>query len=142
LRPYLKEKLDGTQFFSLVHLHQRALTYESLSKETSISASHKMHLVGCDNLDDESIDLFTAELVWPAQAKPSSCSSLQSIQKNRQEEVKFTFNVAKCDKIFDELLKNGNIKLAHTTPPDELKRRAYCKWHNSFSHATNDCNIF
>ena len=25
---------------------------------------------------------------------------------------------------------------------EELKRRAYCKYHNSFSHATNDCNIF
>jgi hypothetical protein len=25
---------------------------------------------------------------------------------------------------------------------DELKRRAYCKWHNSFSHVTNDCNVF
>jgi hypothetical protein len=20
--------------------------------------------------------------------------------------------------------------------------RAYCKWHNSYSHATNDCNVF
>ena len=27
-------------------------------------------------------------------------------------------------------------------PLEELKRRAYCKWHNSFSHATNDCNVF
>jgi hypothetical protein len=25
---------------------------------------------------------------------------------------------------------------------DELKRRAYCKYHNSYSHATNDCNVF
>jgi hypothetical protein len=25
---------------------------------------------------------------------------------------------------------------------DELKTKAYCKYHNSFSHATNDCNIF
>jgi hypothetical protein len=75
-------------------------------------------------------------------AKSSVCSSLPSVQKNRQE-VKFTFNVAKCDKIFDELVKNGNIKLTHTIPPmDELKRHPYCKWHNSFSHATNDCNIF
>jgi hypothetical protein len=50
---------------------------------------------------------------------------------------------AKCDKIFDELLKNGNIKINHTVPSaDELKRRAYYKWHNSFSHATNDCNVF
>jgi hypothetical protein len=39
--------------------------------------------------------------------------------------------------------KNGNIKLTHIIPPMvELKRHAYCKWHNSFSHATNDCNDF
>jgi hypothetical protein len=25
---------------------------------------------------------------------------------------------------------------------EELNRRAYYKWHNSFSHATNDCNVF
>jgi hypothetical protein len=31
-------------------------------------------------------------------------------------------------KIFDELLKNGIIKLTHIVPPmDELKRHAYCK---------------
>ena len=24
---------------------------------------------------------------------------------------------------------------------DELKRRAYCKLHNTFFHATNDCNV-
>jgi hypothetical protein len=100
------------------------MTYESRSKETSKSASHKMHLVGYDNSDDESMDVYTAELFWPGQAKPSACSALQSIRKNRQEEVKFTFNIVKCDKIFDELLKNGNIKLTHTIPPpDELKRR-------------------
>jgi hypothetical protein len=41
------------------------------------------------------------------------------------------------------LLKSGNIKLTHTIPPlEELKRRAYCKFHNSFSHAINDCNVF
>jgi hypothetical protein len=72
-------------------------------------------------------------MVWPKQAKSSACSSLQLVQKKRQEEVKFTFNVGKCDKIFDELLKNGNIKINDIVPStDKLKRRAYCKWHNSF----------
>jgi len=33
--------------------------------------------------------------------------------------------------------------LSHAIPPlEELKRHAYCKWNNSFSHATNDCNMF
>jgi hypothetical protein len=83
------------------------------------------------------------KMVWPTQNKSSACSSLQPVQKKRQEEIKFTFNVGNCDKIFDELLKNGNIKINHIVPSaDELKCRAYCKWHNSFSHATNDCNIF
>jgi hypothetical protein len=83
-------------------------------------------------------------LKWFGQSRPNlrlvlSCSRF----KKRQEEVKFTFNVGKCDKIFDELLKNGNIKINHTVPSaDELKHRAYCKWHNSFSHAINECNVF
>jgi hypothetical protein len=119
------------------------LAYESRFKETSKSAAHTIHLVERDSLDDESINVYTTEFVWPTKAKSSACSSLHPVPKNRQEEIKFTFNVAKCDRIFDELLKNGNIKLTHTIPPmDELKRRAYCKWHNSFSHATNDCIVF
>ena len=107
------------------------------------SAARTIHLIERDSSDDESTDVYTVEFIWPTKAKSSACSSLQPVQKNRQEEIKFTFNVAKCDKIFDELLKNGNIKLTHTIPPiDELKWHAYCKWHNSFSHATNDYNVF
>jgi hypothetical protein len=55
--------------------------------------------------------------------------------------MKFTFDVAKRDKIFDELHKAGCIKMSHTIPPLDCNI-AYFRWHNSFSHATNDCNIF
>jgi hypothetical protein len=55
------------------------------------------------------------------------------------DDIKYMFDVAKCDKIFDELHRGGYIKLSHTLPlVEELKRGAYCKWHNSYSHATND----
>jgi hypothetical protein len=31
----------------------------------------------------------------------------------------------------------------HVIPSSEqLKKHAYCKWHNSYSHATKDCNVF
>jgi hypothetical protein len=145
LRYYLKEKLEGIQFFMLAQLHQKALACESQSKELVKTVHHNVHIVEHNQVssDDEPKKVYTAEIVWPEQAKSSACSSLQSVQKKRQEEVKFTFNVGKCDKVFDELLKNGNINIDYTVPPaDELKRRAYCKWHNSFSHATNDCNVF
>ena len=91
--------------------------------------------------DDQSNDVYTAEFAWPSQAKPFTCSALKPIQKKRQDE-KFTFDVYKCERIFDELYRIGYIKMSHTLPPlGELKRRAYCKWHNTFSHATNDCNV-
>jgi hypothetical protein len=69
--------MAGFQWVETLHLHQRALTCESRSKGSSKSTSHKMQLVGCDNLDDESTDIYTAKLVWSVEAKPSSCSSLQ-----------------------------------------------------------------
>jgi hypothetical protein len=145
LRYYLKEKLEGIQFFTLAQLYQKALACESRSKELVKMVHHNVHIVehNQSSSDDEPKEVYTAEIVWPEQAKSSTCSSLQSVQKKQQEEIKFTFNIGKCDKIFDELLKNGNIKIDYTVPPaDELKRHAYCKWHNSFSHATNDCNVF
>jgi hypothetical protein len=57
--------------------------------------------------------------------------------------MEFTFDVEKCDKIFDELLSIGKIKLSHAIPPiHDLKKCAYCKCHNSYSHATNERNVF
>jgi hypothetical protein len=80
------------------------------------------------------------KLVWPTKAKPSVRSHLHSTQK---EKIKFTFNITKCDKIFDELLKHGNIKLSHIIPSiEELKGHVYCKWHGYFLHNTNDCVVF
>ena len=89
----------------------------------------------------ESNDAYAAEFAWPSQAKPFTCSALKPIHKNRQDE-KFTFDVFKCERIFDELYRIGYVKMSHTPPPlEELKRRAYCKIHNTISHATNDCNV-
>jgi hypothetical protein len=33
-------------------------------------------------------------------------------------------------------------KVTGLSSADKLKRHAYYKWHNSFSHATYDCNVF
>ena len=104
-----------------------------------------MHFVGdCSNdSSDDSKEYLAAKIKWPAENKLVTCPSLKPIHKNRNKEMKFTFDFSKCDRIFDELLKFGYIRINYILPSaDELKRRAYCKYHNSFSHATNDCNVF
>ena len=101
-----------------------------------------MHMLHGDFSDDENSEVYAAEFVWSSSDKPSTCASLKPILKNWHDEVKYTFDVSKCDRIFDELAKLGKIKFSHTIPSvDELKRRAYSKLHNTFPRATNDCNV-
>jgi hypothetical protein len=86
-----------------------------------------------------------AEWSWASKSKPFVCSSLKSVSKSRQDEIRFIFDVTKYDRIFYYLLQEKQIKLPsnHAIPSSEqLKKHAYCKWHNSYSHAINDCNNF
>jgi hypothetical protein len=85
------------------------LACESRFRETSKSAASTIHLVGCDSLDDESANVYSTAFAWLTKAKSSACSSLQPVQKNWQKEIKYSFNVAKCDRLFNELLKMATL---------------------------------
>jgi hypothetical protein len=87
LHYYLKERLEGIQFFMLAQLHQN---------ENSKTICHNVHIVECvqSSSDDKSKEVYADEMVWPKQAKSSACASLQSVQKKRQDEVKFTIMLA------------------------------------------------
>jgi hypothetical protein len=39
-----------------------------------------------------------------SKSKPFICSSLKPASKSRQDEMRYTFDVAKCDRIIDYLL--------------------------------------
>jgi hypothetical protein len=137
-------------FFNVTQVLQKALAQESHAKESrehyKSKADHlHIHNVSYDSgsTNDESRDICAAEFVWPSKAKSHACPPLKQVHMNREEDMKFIFDVSKCDKIFDALLRDNMIKCSHIIPLlDELKRRAYFKWHNSFYHATKDCNVF
>jgi hypothetical protein len=98
-----------------------------------------------ESSDDEETDMCVGEWNWVSKSKPFVCSSLKPTPKSWQDEMFYTFNVAKCNRIFDYLLQEKQIKLPsnHVIPSSEqLKKHAYCKWKNSYFHATNDCNVF
>jgi hypothetical protein len=113
-----------------------------IHKKTNEKSNRPIYYAS-DYSDDESKYVYVAEFSWSSDDKANTCASLKPAHTSRQDEMKFTFDVAKRDRIFDELLKLGKIKISHTLPPaDEIKKRAYCKFHHSYSHATNDCNSF
>ena len=70
-------------------------------------------------------------------------NSAKSLGKRSRGE--HDFDVTKSDKLFDFLLEKGRIKLADNhvmLPPDQLKNKKFCKFHNATSHSTNECRIF
>jgi hypothetical protein len=85
-----------------------------------------------------------AKWVDTPKGKPVAYSFLK-LGPMQREEMKFMFGVSKCNKLFDVLLQNHVIKLkgGHVIPlAEQLVRRRYCKWNDSFSHTTNECNYF
>jgi hypothetical protein len=85
-----------------------------------------------------------AEWVDTPGNKPISCSFLK-YSAGKKDEMKYTFDVSKCDKLFDLLLKGGVIRptKSHVIPSaDQLAKKKYYKWHDSYSHMTNEFNYF
>jgi hypothetical protein len=74
------------------------------------------------------------------------CTALDPIvQNNRQNKIRYTFDVSNCDEIFDILVLEKRIRIHANrviSSYKELGKCAYCKWHDSFSHSSCDCNIF
>jgi hypothetical protein len=80
-------------------------------KEHSKPRRSNVHIVEYDSdSSDGENEVYVAEFVWHSKSKASSCASLKPATKGRQEELKFTFDVSKCDRIFDELLKLETLK--------------------------------
>ena len=112
---------------------QKVISIESGLKESH--DAYKSHHQGVHFIDDNSDcsnddnkEFLAAEIKWLAENKLVTCPSLKPTNNNRNEKMKFTFDFSKCDRIFDELLKFGYIRINYTLPSaNELKRRAYCK---------------
>jgi hypothetical protein len=125
LRPTIRDRLDGVEFHTLANVLVRGMAQElKLNKEKEHSKPHRsnVHVVEYDSDSSDENEVYVAEFVWPSKSKASSCASLKPATKGWQEKLKFTFDVSKCDRIFDELLTLGKIKISHTMPPlDEIK---------------------
>jgi hypothetical protein len=114
LSSHLIGKLEGQDFIEVSQTLQRALAHESRARESKSNRHNRPSINAIcydSDSDDDEHDICVAEWNWPAKSKPLSCSALKLISKNQQDDMKFIFNVAKRDRIFDYLLQENAIKL-------------------------------
>jgi hypothetical protein len=93
--------------------------------------------------DEEGNEICVTKWVEKPEDKPISCSLLRP-NRGRRDEMRYTFDVTKCDCLFDLLLRGGVIQLTegHVIPNADILAKTYCKWHHSYTHTTNECNYF
>jgi hypothetical protein len=94
--------------------------------------------------DEEGNEICVSEWVEKPRDKPISCSFLKP-NGGRSDEMRYTFDVMKCDHLFDLLLQGGVIQLTegHVIPnTNMLAKKTYYKWHDSYTHTTIECNYF
>jgi hypothetical protein len=132
---------------------QRAIAQENHSgdqksygqfKETDSKEKRSVNFVEEEVVSDEDVGVCVDEWVDRSPRKPLACAFLKTSLEKR-EEMKFTFDVTKCDKLFVVFLQNNVIHLSEghiIPPPDKVAKGKYCKWHDTFSHTTNECNYF
>jgi hypothetical protein len=127
------------------------LPYENRAKSSRFRDSankdkekHHVNFVDEEANDEESNEICVAEWVEKPGDKHISCSFLKP-NGGRREVMRYTFDVSKCDRLLDLLLWGGVIRLTkgHVIPNiDILAKKTYCKWHDSYTHTTNECNYF
>jgi hypothetical protein len=128
---YLWDKLDGQEFSDTNQLLQRALPYENRAKSSQFrdSANKDKEKHHVNFVDEEGNEICVVEWVKKPGDKPISCSFLK-LNRGRREEMRYTFDVSKCDHPFDVLLQGGVIRLTegHIIPSvDILAKKTYCK---------------
>jgi hypothetical protein len=147
LMPYLSDKLDGQEFFDTNKLLQRVLPYENRAKSSRFRYSankgkekHHVNFVDVEADGEEGNEICIAEWVEKPRDKPISCSFLKP-NGGWREEVRYTFDVSKYDRLFDLLFQGGVIRLTkgHVIPSANiLAKKTYYKWHDSYTHTIGD----
>jgi hypothetical protein len=113
-------------------------------KETSSKDKPAVNCIGDESVSDDEDGVCVAEWVNTAKDQPPAFLFLKPSPR-RKDEMKYTFDVSMCDKLFDVLLQNKITHLSegHVVPPaSQLVKGKYCKWHGTFSHTTNECHYF
>ena len=135
LLAHIKDKLEGQEFLDVNQVLQKALAQETRAREVKQSNWFRdnknkdkvvpaVNTLECesDSASDDESDICVAKWVQTPKSKPFVCPALKPTPA-KKDEIKYTFDVSKCDKIFDMLLQGKQIRFrgGHVIPsPEEL----------------------
>ncbi|KAK1693414.1 hypothetical protein QYE76_010111 [Lolium multiflorum] len=138
----IKDVASQADYPSLAHMVQKLSAYEQRHPDVyQDKFKRAVTVVEADEDEGAMGDQEVAVAEWTRATGPVTCKWV----KPQGPPKGFDFDVTKTEQIFDLLLAEKHIKVpeGHKFPTvQELNGRPYCKWHNTFSHTTNDCRVW
>ncbi|KAK1605097.1 hypothetical protein QYE76_028770 [Lolium multiflorum] len=138
----IKDMASQADYPSLAHMVQKLSLYEQRHPDLyQDKFKRAVVLVEADEDEGSAGDQEVAVAEWTRGASPVSCKWV----KPQGPPKGFDFDVTKAEQIFDLLLKEKQLKLPEglkAPTAQELNGKPYCKWHNTFTHTTNDCRVW
>ncbi|KAK1695644.1 hypothetical protein QYE76_012341 [Lolium multiflorum] len=137
----IKDVASQADYPSLAHMVQKLSAYEQRHPDVYQDKFKRVVTMvdaGEDEVATGEQEVAVAE--WTRAAGPVTCKWVKPPGPPRG----FDFDVTKTEQIFDLLLAEKHIKIpeGHKVPTvQELNGKPYCKWHNTFTHTTNDCRV-
>ncbi|XP_050895399.1 uncharacterized protein LOC127102024 [Lathyrus oleraceus] len=144
----IRKKLDTQHLRDMAQLADRVRQVERLKSEKArANKNYKKERVAYVEFEDgepeisddpyglEEFEVDLAELKNPVETE----------KNDRFPKKTYTFDVTKCDEIFNLLVKDGQMIVSPNTkipPLEQRKKRGFCKYHNFLGHKTSQCFLF
>ncbi|KAK2422316.1 hypothetical protein QL285_032860 [Trifolium repens] len=159
----IRKKLDTQHLRDMAQLADRVRQVERLKAEKARNSKyHKKEKVAYVETHDsdqeydisyEDVEQGEIDLAELKPGPPYTCKLLKPSNGKNYVEPKndkyvsktYTFDITKCDEIFDLLVTDGQIVVPKGVkiPPLEMrKKRGYCKYHDFLGHRTSQCVLF
>ncbi|XP_050908553.1 uncharacterized protein LOC127122222 [Lathyrus oleraceus] len=160
----IRKKLDTQYLRDMAQLADMARQVERLKAEKArANKNYKKERVAYVEVEDEESEIsndpygleeFEVDLAKLKEAPPYACKLLtpsngrnpvETEKNDRFSKKTYTFDVTKCDEIFDLLVKDDQMIVPPNTkipPLEQRKKRGLCKYHNFLGHKTSQCFLF
>ncbi|XP_058763324.1 uncharacterized protein LOC131636746 [Vicia villosa] len=129
------ERLFHEQFY----MGQSKIILTELADEFDSDNSYDENEINVDELKPG--PPYVCKLLTPSNGK----NPVEENQNEKFTNKTYTFDITKCDEIFDLLVADGQIIVPpglKNPPLEQKKKRGYCKFHNFLGHKTSQCVLF
>ena len=157
----IRKKLDTQNLRDMAHLADRVRHVEILKAEKSKTHKHfkkvKVAYIPSDESNQEfditfgNVEIKQVDIAELKPRPPYTCKSLRPSDGNNPVETSnerypmtYTFDVTKCDEIYDLLVAYGQVvvpKDVKIPPLEQRQKRGFSKYHKFLGHNSSRCSL-